>query len=189
VLMLTPVFYFKGISNVFLAERYLYIPSFAMLALVFSFAKSLKVPKLNIIVGTVALVFTIATISRNQIWKTSEELYQKTLGIQPEVVHMRINLADIYMKRSDDAMAQSLLESSVRYMDSDRYTRFPYELYRAEVGLGAIAARAGNYGQARQHLEKAIAINPRGDWGYLYLCGVFMEETGDYTRAIENFTK
>ena len=114
VLMLTPVFYFKGISNVFLAERYLYIPSFAMLALFFSFAKSLKVPKLNIIVGAVALVFTIATISRNQIWKTSEELYQKTLGIQPEVVHMRINLADIYMKRSDDAMAQSLLESSVR---------------------------------------------------------------------------
>jgi len=74
-------------------------------------------------------------------------------------------------------------------MDSDRYTRFPYELYRAEVGLGAIAARAGNYGQAREHLEKAIAINPRGDWGYLYLGGVFMEESGDYARAIENFTR
>ena len=189
VLMLAPVFYFKGISNVFFAERYLYIPSFAMLALVFSFARSLRLPKLNLVVGGIAVIFTVASVYRNQTWKTSEALYQTTLKMEPEVVHMRINLADVHMKRSEDAVAQSLLESSVRYMDSDRYARFPHELYRAEVGLGAIAARAGKYAEARQHFERAIQINPAGDWSYLYLGGVFMEETGDYTRAIENFTK
>ena len=45
-LMLVPVFYFKGMSNTFFAERYLYIPSFAMIALVVSTAGRLKLKEL-----------------------------------------------------------------------------------------------------------------------------------------------
>lgn len=189
LLMLVPVLYFKGMSNTFLAERYLYIPSFAMIMVLVSVASGFKVPRLNVILGSIAVVFAIASVYRNETWKTSEGLYQTTLRVQPEVVHMRINLADIHMKRSEDAIAQSLLESSVRYMDSDLYVRFPFELYRAYVGLGAIAARAGKFAEAKQDFEKAIGIHPRGDWGYLYLGGVFMEANGDYARAVEYFKK
>jgi len=154
-----------------------------------SLSSRLKVPRLPLILGSIALVFAAATIYRNETWKTSEQLYSATLQVQPEVVQMRINLADIHIKRGEDAVAQSLLESSVRYMESDRYVPVPNELYRAQIGLGAIAARMGKYQEARENFEKAIGTNPRGDWGYLYLGGVFMEANGDYGKAIENFQK
>src|SRR5438477_8065577 len=56
--MLIPVFYFKGISYAFVAERYLYIPSFAILMLVVSLmttASPLR-GKLNVL-WAIVLVF------------------------------------------------------------------------------------------------------------------------------------
>jgi tetratricopeptide (TPR) repeat protein len=74
-------------------------------------------------------------------------------------------------------------------MQSDTYVVYPYELYRAYVGLGAIDARAGRFAEAREEFKKAIEVNPNGDWGYLYLGGIFMEADRDYPKAIENFKK
>lgn len=189
VLMLMPVFYFKGLSNTFFAERYLYIPSFAMIMLVFTTASEFKIPRLNWIAGVIAVVFALTAAYRNEAWATSETLYETTLTVQPEVAHMRINLADIHLKRNEDEAARKLLASAEQYMQSDTYVRYPYELYRTYVGLGAIEARATRYPQAREHLKKAIEVNPNGDWGYLYLGGVFMEADGDYPQAIANFQK
>ncbi len=189
VLTLVPVFYFKGMSNTFFAERYLYIPSFAMIALVATTTATLKIPRSNLIFGAIIFVFAVAAIYRNRTWGTSEELYRTTLALQPDVAHMRINLADIYLKRNDDATAKDLLVSAEQYMQSDKYVRYPYELYRAYVGLGAIEARAGRYAEAREHFKKAIEVNPNGDWGYLYLGGILMEADGDFPRAIENFRR
>ena len=189
VLMLIPVFYFKGMSNTFLAERYLYIPSFAMIALVVTSLSTLRIPQSNLIVGALLVVFAIAAAYRNETWRTSEQLYESTLALQPEVAHMRINLADIHLKRNEDEAAKNLLASAEQYMQSDEYVRYPYELYRAYVGLGAIEARAGKYPEARDHFKKAIEVNPNGDWGYLYLGGVYLEADKDYPKAIENFQK
>ena len=189
VVTLIPVFYFKGMSNTFFAERYLYIPSFAMIALVVTTVSSLKIPKWNWIVGAVAVAFAIAAAYRNTTWWNSEQLYETTLAVQPEVAHMRINLADIHLKRNEDEAARNLLSSAEQYMQSDEYVRYPYELYRTYVGLGAIEARAGDYDRAREHFKKAIEVNPAGDWGYLYLGGVYMEADRDYSKAIQNFEK
>jgi tetratricopeptide (TPR) repeat protein len=189
VLMLVPVFYFKGMSNTFFAERYLYIPSFAMIMLFVTTALTLKIPRLNWIAGLIAAVFALTAVYRNPTWRTSEKLYETTLAVQPEVAHMRINLADIHLKRNEDEAARNLLASAEQYMQSDTYVRYPYELYRAYIGLGAIEARAGRYTEAREHFKKAIEVNPNGDWGYLYLGGVFMEADRDYTQAVTNFQK
>src|SRR4029077_3379781 len=111
--------------NTFFAERYLYIPSFAMIALVATTATTLKIPRSNLIFGAIIFVFAVAAIYRNQTWGTSEELYRTTLALQPDVAHMRINLADIYLKRNDDATAKDLLASAEQYMQSDKYVRYP----------------------------------------------------------------
>src|SRR5262249_34244473 len=161
-----------GMSNTFLAERYLYIPSFAMIALVATTAATLKIPRANLIFGAIIFVFAVAAVYRNPTWGTSEELYRTPLALQAQGAHMPTNLADIYLKRNDDASARDLLASAERYIESGRYVRYPYELYRAYVGLGAIEARAGRYAEAREHFKKAIEVNPNGDWGYLYLGGI-----------------
>ena len=189
VLMLVPVFYFKGLSNTFFAERYLYIPSFAMIMLIFTIASALEISRLNWIAGSIAVVFALTAAYRNEVWATSETLYETTLAVQPEVAHMRINLADIHLKRNEDENARKLLASAEQYMRGDTYVRYPYELYRAYVGLGAIEARATRYAEAREYLKKAIEVNPNGDWGYLYLGGVLMEADRDYPQAIANFQK
>jgi len=189
VLMLMPVFYFKGLSNTFFAERYLYIPSFAMIMLVFTIVSAFKIPRLNWIACSIAVVFALTAAYRNEAWATSETLYETTLAVQPEVAHMRINLADIHLKRNEDEAARKLLASAGQYMQGDTYVRYPYELYRTYVGLGAIEARAARYAEAREYLKKAIEVNPNGDWGYLYLGGVLMEADRDYPQAIANFQK
>jgi tetratricopeptide (TPR) repeat protein len=186
---LIPVLYFKGMSNTFFAERYLYIPSFVMLVLIVGSLSRFAIPRLGLFLGTVALVFAVVTVYRNQAWRTSETLYTSTLKIQPEAVQIRTNLADIHIKRSEDQAARDLLESSLQYMDAARFVYVPADRYRAEVGLGAIAARMRAWDEAKRHLEKAIEINPGGEWGYLYLGGVFMQANGDYAGAIVNFKK
>jgi tetratricopeptide (TPR) repeat protein len=189
VLMLIPVFYFKGMSNTFFAERYLYIPSFAMIALVVTTLWTLKVPNRNVILGAIGIAFALSAIYRNEVWHTSEQLYETTLALQPEVAHMSINLSDIHLKRNDDSGARKLLMSAQQSMQADTYVVYPYEQYRAYVGLGALDARAGRFVEAREEFKKAIEVNPNGDWGYLYLGGVFMEADRDYPKAIENFKK
>ena len=187
--MLVPVLYFKGISYAFLAERYDYIPSFALMLLVVSLVTTFRVPYANAALWCVVAAFVLLTAYHNRVWASDEALYSATLQIQPEASHMRINLADIYLKRNDDATAKQHLDLALHYLDDQRFAQFNLERYRVHVGLGAIAARSGDFVNARQHFETALQIQPNGDWAYLYLGGVFAEADKDYPRAIENFEK
>jgi protein O-mannosyl-transferase len=182
---LIPVFNFKGISLTFFAERYLYIPTLA-----FAVIAGLLLDKAGntgkAIAGALVVMFAILTLVRNEDWKSDERLYGSILRVQPEVAHIRNNMADIYLKRGDDVQAAQYLESALQYLDGEVYIQSSDEKYRAHVGLGAIAARARKYPEAKQHLTTALEINPRGDWAYLYLGGVIMEE-GDYASAMQRF--
>src|ERR1041385_3135693 len=187
VLMLIPVFYFKGMSNTFFAERYLYIPTFAMVTLVVTNLREVR--HWNLVLTAIAAVFAITAAYRNQTWRTSEQLYETTLALQPEVAHMSINLADIHLKRNEDDAARKLLVSAQQTMQTGTYVVYSYEQYRAYIGLGALDARAGRFAEAREQFKKAIEGKPNGDWGYLYLGGVVMEADRDYPKALENFQK
>ena len=185
---LIPVFNFKGISQTFFAERYLYIPTMALsvvLALLLNKARN----HAKIVTAAVVFVFAVLTFVRNADWQSDEKIYESILRVQPEVAHVRNNLADIYIKRGDDTRAESYLETALQYLESNVYVQSDWERYRGHVGLGAIAARGQKYVEARQHLNKALELYPRGDWAYLYLGGVIMEEDGDYASAIEYFKK
>jgi protein O-mannosyl-transferase len=187
--MLIPVFYFKGISYAFVAERYLYIPSFAMIALVLSVIMKVSTSYRELTISSIVVVFALASARHNEVWANDERLYSATLEVQPEVSHMRINLADIHLKRQDDAKAKQLLESALGYLNDTRFAQFPFEKYRAHIGLGAVMARSGQFDSAVQHFETAIRIQPNGDWGYLYLGGVSLERDKDYKKAMEYFAK
>lgn len=186
---LIPVFNFTGISLTFFAERYLYIPSMA-LAVVLGLLFDKRDSRTTTALASAAVVtLGLFTFVRNNDWHSDERLYESILRVQPEVSHIRNNLADIYMKRGDDKRARSYLETALQYLDTSVYLQSDAEKYRAHVGLGAIDARSQKYAEARQHLNKALEINPRGDWAFLYLGGVMMEGDGDYDRAIEYFKK
>ena len=87
------------------------------------------------------------------------------------------------MRRGDDAVAREHFENALDAIDHEVYYFTSYERYRALIGLGALAARAKDYREARRRLREALEANPRGDWAYLYLGGVLLEADKDYRRA------
>jgi protein O-mannosyl-transferase len=186
--MLIPVFNFTGISLTFFAERYLYIPSLAasiIVGLILSrFGRNAMIPMMGVIAA-----FGIYSFARNRDWSSDEKLYASILRVQPEVAHIRNNLADIYIKAGQDDLAKANLEASLKSLASTTYLQADNEKYRAEVGLGALAARHQQYAEAKDHLNEALKINPRGDWAYLYLGGVVMEGEGNYELAMQLFRK
>jgi tetratricopeptide (TPR) repeat protein len=184
LLMLTPVMYFKGISNALVSERYLYIPSLAAVLLL-----GLLVARMSrgvALSGGAALiaVFCLLTVVRNRDWRTAERLYTVTLAAHPDVAHFLVNLSDIYLERGDDLRARQSLERALAALAKPQYAQVPYDAYRAHVGLGAIEARARRFEAARQQLETARQIYPQGEWPYLYLGGIAMEADGDFGRAL-----
>ncbi len=185
---LIPVFNFKGISLTFFAERYLYIPTLAV-AIILGLILDKSGNRIKAASVVLAAVFVLLTIVRNQDWKSDEALYESVLRVNPAVAHIRNNLADIYLKRGDNARARTYLETALQYLDNRVYTQSDEEKYRAYVGLAAIAARGQNYAEAKQYLTRALEIKPRGDWAYLYLGGVIMEGDGDYATAMQHFQK
>lgn len=188
-ILLAPVFYFKGISTTFFAERYLYIPSFAVVILAVALIS--KTTSKNLIRGAWVLtaLFAVVTIARNQDWTGSERLYTETLKAEPDVAQFHINLADILMSRSNDAAARQQLSLALASLAGNTYVQIPYDRYRAEIGIGALDARARNFADAKRHFETALQVFPDGEWGYLYLGGISLEADNDYPRAIEYYKK
>jgi len=186
--MLIPVFNFTGISLTFFAERYLYIPSLAVSIIA---ALILSRSERNATLAAIGIVaaFGIYSFVRNQDWSSDEKLYASILRVQPEVAHIRNNLADIYIKAGQDDLAKANLEASLKSLASTTYLQADNEKYRAQVGLGALAARHQQYAEAKDYLNEALKINPRGDWAYLYLGGVVMEGDGNYELAMQFFRK
>ncbi|MEI9814145.1 MAG: tetratricopeptide repeat protein [Acidobacteriota bacterium] len=179
--LLTPVFYFKGISLALVSERYLYLPSVIPAILL----SRMITPRSTWWVAAVVAVFGGLTMARNLDWQDSERLYAETLAHDPENAYLHLNLAEIILKRGNDAEARQHLTAAAQTLATDKYTFQPYETYRAYVGLGAIAARAQNYAEARADLERARQAHPNGEWPYLYLGGIAMEADNNIPQAIE----
>jgi tetratricopeptide (TPR) repeat protein len=185
-LMLAPVLYFPAISTALVAERYLYIPSAA--AVLLGAAAAGRAGRRAVWAAwAVAALFAIMTVARNRDWRDSERLYLASLGAEPDAAHFHLNLADILLRRGDDAGARAHLSAALAVLDSGRYAQTVFERYRARIGLGALEARAQRFGPAREHFEQARQEYPAGEWAYVYLGGLAMQGEGDDARALEYF--
>lgn len=188
-IMLVPVFYFKGISLALVSERYLYVPTLAPVLLLGFVLKRGNWKYATYVAWAVVAAFAVTTVMRNRDWQSSERLYTETLAHDPENAYFHLNLAEIILKRGDDAGAKEHLTKAADVLATGKYTFQAYETYRAFVGLGAIEARKQNYAQARAYLEKARAAHPSGEWPYLYLGGIAMEADNNIPQAIDYLNK
>jgi Tfp pilus assembly protein PilF len=182
---LFPVLYFKGISGgAFFAERYLYIPSMAIV-LAFGFLLTgLKRSHAILLTCAVTTIFSVVTIYRNRDWHDEEKLFERTLQFQPEAANIWTSLGEVYLRQGDNARAQKYLESALKHVDDPRFVRSSYEEYRAYHGLGLAAARQSRPVEAVTFLQKALKIYPQGDAAYTTLGGVFVNQGWDYAGAL-----
>jgi protein O-mannosyl-transferase len=188
-LMLVPAFHFKGISLTFSAERYLYIPSFAV-----AVALALAIDCLNersklVLSGVLIALFTVITFQRNKDWSNNVTLYNSTLKVEPDAVVFRINLAEAYLTNNQDGQAKYHLEQALASLQNPVYYQPANEHARVYLNLAAVAARANQFPIAKQYAEEALKIDPESAAAYVYLGGVIMESDKNYNVAMNYFNK
>jgi protein O-mannosyl-transferase len=181
---LLPVLYFKGISGVFFAERYLYIPTMAVAVVAGFLLAKLNRTHALIVTGVIVGVFGLMTIQRNRDWLNEEKLYARTLQFQPEAVNIWTSLGEVYLREGNNTRAEAQFQTAMERLSDKRFSQTEYESYRIYHGLGLAAARASKPAIAVPYLEKAIDIYPLGDAAYTTLGGVLVNTGQDYARAI-----
>jgi protein O-mannosyl-transferase len=188
--MLIPVLFLKSISTTaFFAERYLYIPSIAMVIFVASLAACLKWRYLKPALYVAIALFAGLAFARNFDWANTEKLCRATLQHEPGAVMFRNSLASIYLNRGEEGLARSNFESALRYWNDKKFVQLPFMGYMSYLGLGMLSLRAGKHAEAQGYLERALEINPQGDWAQLYLGVISMEGKNNIPEAIQRFER
>ena len=175
---LAPALYLKGIIGKLFAERYLYLPSFGfvmLIALLFSWVKeqNQKAATVSAIILTLLIsVYSLGTITRNNVWRDEYTLFADTVRKSPHSVVPRLEYGNALLAkgRFDEAIEQ--------YQEAVKMEPMLYVIYH-HLGL-AFAGKNEPY-QAIQQLKIALALNPdspgiHADLGRMYLKGGFRGE-------------
>jgi hypothetical protein len=173
--MLTPAFYFKGITGGFIyAERYLYLASFPAVVLVSLFVLRLP-PRASAAVAIVLVALSsAAVILRNPDWRSDEVVYSRSVEANPDSLYAWLGLATARTNLGNYSGAENALRKAERLLSDTRYIQLPDSGYRVYLGLGTVAARRNMPDEAKSHLIKALELNPQGENAYTILAGILM---------------
>jgi len=188
--MLTPAFYFKGITGGFIfAERYLYLSTFPAVVLVTLILFRLRPPVSAGVAVALITASSAAVILRNPDWRNDEIVYSRSVEANPESVYAWIGLGGISSNEEKYSQAQHAFEMAARHLRDTRFIQLPDYAYRIEVGLGTLAARRGMADEAKTHLRKALELNPSGENAYTILAGVLMNLERNAEAAVPLLAK
>lgn len=151
---LIPVYNIIPIEH-FVAERYLYIPSFGFCI----FASSLllvidsKRLKKGFTLGVISLMllYSFFTVRRNFDWRTNLSLYGNTVINFPHNYHIRYNLGNEYLRL--DKIKDAIREYEMVIKDKPDYGG-------AHFNLGWIYANSKDYKKAEEHWLQGLRIDP-----------------------------
>jgi tetratricopeptide (TPR) repeat protein len=166
----------------FVAERYLYIPSFGFcLAIGFVFwrmiiRKSLRIFGI-ILFGLVIILYSVRTIVRNSDLKSEHTLWSKTLKDNPMSVPGYANLGAAFL--NSGKLGESLNEFRKAIELSPAYAK-PY------YNLGIAYLKLGRYQEAIDNLVTSIRLDPNSAENYIAL-GSAYQRTDKHAEAIVEF--
>ncbi|MEO0092283.1 MAG: tetratricopeptide repeat protein [candidate division WOR-3 bacterium] len=167
----------------FLAERYLYIPSFGfclVLGWILSkgiLRKSTKVLSLIILVSII-IFYSIKTIQRNYNFKSEYTLWLATLKNNPKSVHGHNNVG-IGLFESGK-IQDAIKEFEMAILLAPTYAK-PY------YNLGIAYFQIDNYEKAIENIKMFIKFEPKSAEGYAGL-GTIYHKLRKYDDAIKNLT-
>ena len=174
--------------QVFMAERYLYVPSIAFSLLV-SYSlftvynlnvKNKRIIKNGIVIFIVLLLlfYSGRTIVRNSDWKNDLALWTRTVETNPKNSRAHDNLGFTYERLGQNAKALEEFNIAVKLQPRD---------YRALANLGVALAKFGFYNESILALKKSIEIM---EYHKTYdKLGLVYVEIGKADLAIEQFKK
>lgn len=161
-----------------MAERYMYIPSFAVCIGIAALLDRLPaarfkyVPALLILCGLVFL-----TSQRIDVWRSDFSLWSDTLACDPRSAKAHINLANVYARDGSNAKAIAL------YLEVPK-TGDEYDAGKYYYNLGLAYEAAGRLEQAHGAFESAIKNDPEQPEPWYHL-GKLDAGSGDIERGMK----
>jgi tetratricopeptide (TPR) repeat protein len=150
--------------QVFMAERYLYVPSIAFsllisyfLITIFNFQfkkiKNKNIIRYGLIVFIILLLgfYVFSTVNRNNDWKNDLTLWSKTVVSNPNNSRAHDNLGFTYDRMGETKKALEEFSMAVKLQPNN---------FRALANLGVALAKFGAYNESIVVLKKSIEIRP-----------------------------
>lgn len=177
---LLPVMNFIPTMN-FMAERFLYLSSFALSVLVsYLLIKFLNEKNKNLLVTMfllIVVVFGYLTYKRNFDWKNNETLYMTADGKDGSV--LLVNAGNMYANKKNFDEAEKRYRRAIEIRDNS---------VLAHHNLGLIFLIKGNIDSAEIKFKKGLAIDSLAPDGYFQLSNIYQQK-GNITDAIANLEK
>lgn len=190
------------------AERYVHLGSIgfflAISALLYQAIIRFKIEKAVVVtvVSTVAILLTIAGITRNRQWRSQDTLWPATVKASPYSAYAHNNMGDYYGRHQD--IKASIREFEIARKLRPRYAEATHNLgnayltineatyaaklfkealeynpalYQSHQNLGRIALAQKNYQEAENQFLSSIKINPNPFTDYLHLYIIYQQTT------------
>jgi tetratricopeptide (TPR) repeat protein len=168
----------------FVAERYLYIPSFGFcLILAWILAKGLNKKRTRIIsivvLGLIIIFYSIRAIQRNFDFKSDYTLWSQTIKDNPKSVHGHNNVGIGLLESGKTEQAIKEFELAIQLAPT-----FAKPYYN----LGIVCEKLGNYEKAIDNLNTSLKLDVNLAESHAAL-GTIYQKLGKYDLVIENLEK
>jgi len=184
---LAPVLNARWMGTYVLADRYSYLPSVGFCLVVGWAGASLwqaasrrqDVWRWAVVAGAslVAGLCVLRIVTRIPDWQDDVTLISRALVAEPDEFILHDALGDAYWMRENWQLAEREWKESLRLHP---------DYFRPINALGALCAKQGRYDEAREYLQRAVALDPHDADSHLNLGAVYAE-TGKMDRAEQQF--
>ncbi len=164
----------------FMAERFLYLTSFALSVLI-SFVTVTYVNRKNIrfvvpLFLAIAFIFAYFTYNRNEDWKDNDTLYSKADGIDGSV--LLVNAGNIYANKKNFDEAEKRYRRAIEIRDNS---------VLAHHNLGLIFLLKNKIDSAEIKFKKGLEIDSLALDGYFQLSNIYQQQgkTDEAIRMLE----
>ncbi len=169
--------------NWIVAERYLYLPSLGLLAVIGYGIHKLISSKFKqityIVLIAIIISLSIRTIIRSIDWKNEDNLWIATGKTSPSSPNNHNNLGDVYGRRGDKQAALKEFQTAIALKPNygDAYHNLA-NTYR----------ELGQNDKALENYQNALKYNPNLWQSYQNIAAIYFEQ-GKYDLVLENFQK
>jgi tetratricopeptide (TPR) repeat protein len=165
----------------YMAERFLYLSSFALSIIIsfviVRFANDKNKNIFAVLFILIIVVFAYLTVSRNAEWKNNETLYMTADGKNGNV--LLVNAGNMYANKKNYAEAEKRYRHAIEIRDNS---------VLAHHNLGLIFLIKGDIDSAEIKFKKGIAIDSLAPDGYFQLSNIYQQK-GNISEAIRMLEK
>ncbi len=182
-LVLAPTSSFRPIPVEVAAERRMYLPLAAVVALVVvaghTYLRRLGAPRAAgvAVVAALAVTLAVVTIHRNDDYRTTLSFWTDVVEKRPDNPRARIWLGEHFYKTGRRAEALDQYATAVRLQPGNAVARY---------GLGIVLVRLGRTDEAIDHYREAVRINPSYARAH-YNLGLALGGRAKTQEAIEHY--